>query len=349
MANGAPLDTSLGITNPYPNPFLEINTGDKNLNNVSTAVAFTCTSTLSKMGPGSGPSSETTQVNIDYVDECYQTYIYEPTVQSVQIPLYWTAAVSYTVPMSTLSCGPVTTNIISISPDDGNTPVITVDDDNGVLVLMPDQLPQIDVPYTVVLQSCIDVQNAPLSDPSDVTAVCSDPSEPFDIDVVDPCASTEILSGMFSNVMAAPQLRTDALVIPDVMPAGTWPWMSKTDYDLGYNVCGTVTYSVLIVDPSSPTGYSSTDLVVQSVTGTGEPMLVLQPSLDYTPGNYNLILVGTLPNGISVSQPFTVTVLDCVVDTLSWMDGVEINPFTNIWYSAPASYDISVVRDYIVQ
>lgn len=71
MANGDSLDMTLGISNPYPNPFLEIETGDKNLNNANVGVTFTCTSTLSQMGPDSNPSTDSTTVSINYVDECY--------------------------------------------------------------------------------------------------------------------------------------------------------------------------------------------------------------------------------------------------------------------------------------
>lgn len=92
----------------------------------------------------------------------------------------------------------------------------------------------------------------------------------------------------------------------------------------------------MIEDPSSPTGYSETDLVVMDIDSlTGKPTLVLQPSLSYTPGNYNLILVGTLPNGVTTSEPFSVSVLDCVVDNMYWVEGTSISDLTNIWYDDP--------------
>ena len=133
------------------------------------------------------------------------------------------------------------------------------------------------------------------------------------------------------------------------MPAGKWPWTTAVEYELGRNVCGEIVYDVLVADPFSPTGYSSQDLVVMGTDPTtGEPTLVLKPTVEHPVQTYDMILVGTLPNGVSTAEPFRVTVLDCVVQDFYWIDGTERPPMENIWYKDSLAFDIADLRGSLI-
>ena len=73
---------------------------------------------------------------------------------------------------------------------------MSVNDGDGTIIVDPSQ-PSSEGDYTYVLQSCIYVQNQPLSDPSDVTQICSQPSTGSTISVQDPCITTEIITSIF--------------------------------------------------------------------------------------------------------------------------------------------------------
>jgi len=73
-------------------------------------------------------------------------------------------------------------------------------------------------------------------------------SEEFEIEVLDPCATTTILASGFSKVMSAPRLGYDSLTIGDEIPSPNWPWItsvdSATNFAFSPELCGPIQYSV---------------------------------------------------------------------------------------------------------
>lgn len=72
--------------------------------------------------------------------------------------------------LSNSSCGPITTTITSVVPNDGDTPLFTIDMENGTIDVNPNARPQAGT-YVVYVTSCVYVQNS--ADVNDVTEICS--------------------------------------------------------------------------------------------------------------------------------------------------------------------------------
>ena len=117
---------------------------------------------------------------------------------------------------------------------------------------------------------------------------------------------------------------------------GTWPWYTAVDRDApssyGKNLCGVISYKVKPVsaDPAQA------NLVTMSGSG-----LTFAPSLANAPGTYNMILIGTLPNGISAQVPFKVTVNPCEAD-ITWLPAQStLTNWRREWSSDAFLYDIT--------
>ena len=76
------IPTEFAITNPGVKPFLEIETSNKNLNGGFIDLKFTCVSSLSETGPDNTPMSISHVFKVDYVDECYQSNVFEPLAEN---------------------------------------------------------------------------------------------------------------------------------------------------------------------------------------------------------------------------------------------------------------------------
>lgn len=93
---------------------------------------------------------------------------------------------------------------------------------------------------------------------------------------------------------------------------GSFPW--TTDVDLatapvyGNNLCGVIEYTVIPDNLADPT---QAGLVTLNVNNG---KLTFRPTTANAIGVYNWWLVGTLPSGTSVSQPFQVQVTACEAD-----------------------------------
>ena len=132
---------------------------------------------------------------------------------------------------------------------------------------------------------------------------------PFKITIVDPCVTTRIVSGIFDRVMARPQLQSDTLNLSDEIAIGRWPWAVQLDYEVGPSykrpICGPIAYQVLTKEAIPQ---------VQDLVTLNGNVLTFAPQLKHTPGNYDLILVGTLIDYpfIQHTELFQVQVLPCV-------------------------------------
>lgn len=112
---------------------------------------FTCGSVLSD----AVGSITQTSLRVTYVDECYSSEVYPPITSDVDVWLYESSAVSFTPgSLGFSSCGPVFTNIVSVTPDDPNTPPMTVNNSDGTIGVTPDSPAQLG-PYIVVIETCI--------------------------------------------------------------------------------------------------------------------------------------------------------------------------------------------------
>lgn len=152
LPNDNPVPAIYGVSDiTGQGPFLQIETGDKNLNNMFVNLKFTCASVLSE---AIGKIAQTS-LRVTYVDECYDSEVYAPIATNADVWLYETSEVLFTPgSLGFSSCGPVFNNIISVSPDDANTPPMTINDVNGSIVLSPDSINNLGQ-YTVVIETCI--------------------------------------------------------------------------------------------------------------------------------------------------------------------------------------------------
>ena len=117
---------------------------------------------------------------------------------------------------------------------------------------------------------------------------------------------------------------------------GTWPWYTAVDRDApssyGKNLCGVINYKVKPVS-SDP---SQTNLVTMSGTG-----LRFAPSLANVPGTYDMLLIGTLPNGLSAAVPFKVAVSPCEAE-ITWLPAQStLTNWERQWSSDAFLYDIT--------
>ena len=285
LANGGSIPPTLGISDPGISPYLEIFTGDKSLNGLTASLKFTCTSVLSKAGAGGTPAKAVHIFDVTYEDECYLSNIFPALGSSATVNLYSPAVVPLSaIASSALACGPLETQVVLVTPDDPSTPIFTVNDSDGTLVFDPQVYDNVGS-YTIVMRSCIYVLNDPLGDTTNFTPVCEQ-SVPFTINIVDPCLSTVVLSDIFSRVMTEPQLSSDQVILLNEMPTGTWPWVSQVGVDVGiprfgYDVCGTIDYSVLMIDEF---GNPVPGQTLVQIAGTFPDLAFqFQPTLDHAP------------------------------------------------------------------
>lgn len=110
--------------------------------------------------------------------------------------------------------------------------------------------------------------------------------------------------------MTQPQLVMETLSVPDQiifeLGPGSWPWYTAVDGAFGPERCGPITYSVEPVNLADPT---QTSLVILD-----NGVLNFGPTTSNAPGVYEFLLIGTLWDGKSKAELFTVEVLPCIAD-----------------------------------
>lgn len=177
------------------------------LDNTQLRVELTCVSDLaSEQSKVDGTASASTQIVLNLVDQCYFADITPATRDDVTIPLYQESnldlvqastnvtncptVVNYINPLSSTADVPMTINI-------GLGPLVTgsIGDRLNTEPALKENVGE----YTLQIISCQRYG-------SNGMEICVN-GAPFTITVVDPCATTEIKSAIFPDVMQRPRLR----------------------------------------------------------------------------------------------------------------------------------------------
>lgn len=195
MPDGSEIPGRYGIP-MQTKSLIEINSEDKGLNGESIDLTFRCKSTLSQLGPDSTAPVIVHNFKVNYVDECELSEIYPALTQDANVYAFSETEITYTPPYSQYACNAFTNKIVFPPDHPENGPIFRLNQQQPGIIEVISGYSRNKGNYSLKIESCITIFST-----GEKRCVLS---QPFAVNVVDPCPITEIFSAGFSKVMTAP-------------------------------------------------------------------------------------------------------------------------------------------------
>ena len=197
MPDGGDIPMNYGIP-MQTKPVIDIFSEDKSLNGMFIDLMFSCRSTLSQLGPDGKAPVAVHEFRVDYIDECELSEIYPALTQDAIVFVFSLSELPFVPPYSQHACNSFENHILYPDDHPDNAPVFRLsENDPGKIQVIAGHSSNEGV-YLLELESCITIFSS-----KEQRCVIS---AQFQVNVVDPCPTTEILSTGFNRIMQAPQM-----------------------------------------------------------------------------------------------------------------------------------------------